>query len=244
MRSQGTDGDGWDAPASGAVAMSPLNREFFARDTLTVARELLGQRLVRLLDGQRLSGRIVEVEAYVGEDDEASHARFGPTRRNALMYGRAGQSYVYLIYGLHHCLNVVTEREGFPAAVLIRAMEPLEGLEVMRTRRGRRPSVELANGPGKLCQALGIDRRFDGADLCAPGALLFLEEDARVPDEAVVAGPRIGVRGDEVAVTVPWRFCVRGDRHVSRGARGPVAPASGAPASSGPNRGRRLQHDC
>ncbi|MFQ6100681.1 MAG: DNA-3-methyladenine glycosylase [Anaerolineae bacterium] len=213
-------------------AMSRLNRDFFARDTLTVARALLGQRLVRVLDGVRLSGRIVEVEAYIGEEDRASHARFGRTRRNMPMYGQPGHAYVYFIYGMHHCLNLVTEREGYPAAVLIRALEPLEGIEVMQARRwpepcpelrrrtvqgrGGRPDVQLTGGPARLCQALAIDRWFDGADLCAPGALLFIEEDAAVPDEAIVTGPRIGVRGDGVALTAPWRFYVRGNRYVSR----------------------------
>ncbi len=193
-----------------------LKREFFARDTLVVARELLGQRLVRVLDGSRLSGRIVEVEAYVGEDDQASHARPGRTKRNAPMYGPPGHAYVYFIYGMHHCFNVVTERDGFPAAVLIRALEPLEGVEEMRARRGGRPDVQLTSGPARLCQALDVDRRFDGDDLCAPDALLFLEEDVCMPDEAVAAGPRIGVRGDETAMTIPWRFYVWGNEHVSR----------------------------
>jgi DNA-3-methyladenine glycosylase len=204
--------------------MSHLSRAFFARDTLIVARELLGHRLVCVLDGARLSGRIVEVEAYVGEGDQASHARFGRTRRNASMYGPPGHAYVYFIYGIHHCLNVVTERDGYPAAALIRALEPLEGLEEMRVRRWpgsaegprNRSDMQLTSGPARLCQALGIDRRFDGADLCAPAALLFLEEDASIPDGAVVTGPRIGVRGDEVAVTIPWRFYVRDSQHVSR----------------------------
>lgn len=204
--------------------MARLSRDFYARDTLTVARELLGQRLVRLLEGKRASGRIVEVEAYTGEQDKASHARFGRTRRNRPMYGPPGHAYVYLIYGIHHCLNVVTERDGFPAAILIRALEPLEGIEAMRRRRqtavaggrGNRPNVLLTSGPGRLCQALGIDRRFDGADLCAPDALLFVTEDAAVPDEAVATGARVGVRGDEVAVTVPWRFTIQGNRYVSR----------------------------
>jgi DNA-3-methyladenine glycosylase len=196
--------------------MSRLRRDFFARDTLTVARELLGQRLVRVLDGRRLSGRIVEVEAYVGEDDQACHARCGRTERNAPMYGPPGHAYVYFVYGMHHCLNVVTEEEGYPAAVLIRALEPLEGIEEMRARRGGRPDVQLTSGPARLCQALGIDRRFDGVDLCAPDARVFLEEDATLASETIVTGPRIGVRGDEVAVTVPWRFTIRGNRYVSR----------------------------
>jgi len=193
-----------------------LNHDFFARDTLAVARELLGQRLVRVLDGERLVGRIVEVEAYVGEEDGASHASCGVTRRNAPMYGPPGHAYVYFIYGMHHCFNVVTEREDYPAAVLIRALEPLEGLETMRARRSGRPDAQLTSGPARLCQALGIDRRFDGADLCAPGGLLFFEDGGAVPDGAVASGPRVGVRGDAAAVSAPWRFCVRGSRYVSR----------------------------
>ncbi|MBU0704436.1 MAG: DNA-3-methyladenine glycosylase [Chloroflexi bacterium] len=196
--------------------MTRLNRDFFARDTLTIARELLGQRLVRVLDGRRLSGRIVEVEAYVGDGDRACHASRGRTRRNATMFGPPGHAYVYFVYGMHHCLNAVTEREGYPAAVLIRALEPLEGIEEMRVRRGGRPDVQLTSGPAKLCQALEIDRQLDGADLCAPDATLFLEDDTPIPGDAVATGPRIGVRGDEVAMTIPWRFYVRDNRYVSR----------------------------
>jgi DNA-3-methyladenine glycosylase len=201
--------------------MSRLGRDFFARDTLAVARDLLGQRLVRMMDGAawdglRLSGRIVEVEAYVGETDQASHASCGPTRRNAPMYGPPGHAYVYFVYGMHYCFNIVTEREGYPAAVLIRALEPLEGIEEMRVRRGGRSDLPLTSGPARLCQALGIDRRFDGVDLCAPDALLFLEKGVSIPDENIATGPRIGVQGDEVAVTIPWRFYVRDSRHISR----------------------------
>jgi len=196
--------------------MSRLSRDFFARDTLTVARELLGQRLVRVLDGARLSGRIVEVEAYIGEDDRASHAHCGPTGRNAPMFGPPGYAYVYFIYGMHHCFNVVTERENYPAAVLIRALEPLQGIEAMRARRDGVPNLRLTSGPARLCQALGIDRLFDGADLCAPDALLFIEQDAGVPDDAAATGSRVGVRGNAAALTAPWRFYIRGSRHVSR----------------------------
>lgn len=193
-----------------------LNRPFFAQDTLSVACGLLGQRLVRVLDGERLSGRIVEVEAYVGEEDQACHARCGRTERNAPMYGPPGHAYVYFVYGMHHCFNVVTEREGFPAAVLVRALEPLEGIEAMRARRGRRADVELTSGPARLCQALGIDRRLNGVDLCASNAVLFIEENGAKLKGVVAAGPRVGVRGDEAALTVPWRFCVQGNRYVSR----------------------------
>jgi DNA-3-methyladenine glycosylase len=198
-----------------------LDRDFFNRDTLIVARELLGRRLVRRPDERGsqelpLSGRIVEVEAYVGETDHACHARCGRTKRNAAMYGPPGHAYVYFVYGMHYCLNVVTGREGFPAAVLIRALEPLEGIGVMRERRGGRPDVQLTSGPARLCQALGIDRGFDGMDLCVPDSHLFVEQDGAVPDGQVVTGPRVGVRGDETALTVPWRFYIRDNRYVSR----------------------------
>ncbi len=196
--------------------MAHLGRDFFARDTLAVARELLGQRLVRIWEGERLSGCVVEVEAYIGEEDQACHARCGRTKRNATMYGPPGHAYVYFVYGMHHCLNVVTGRKGFPAAVLIRALEPLEGIEVMRARRGGRADVELTSGPARLCQALGIDRRFDGVDLCVPDASLFVEKSGALPDVAVTTGPRVGVRGDEAALAAPWRFYVQDNGYVSR----------------------------
>lgn len=204
-------------PAVGGSAQ-PLPREFYDRPTLVVARELLGQLLVRYVDGQRLSGRIVEVEAYIGEDDKASHASRGLTERTRPMYGPPGLAYVYLIYGMHHCLNVVTEREGFPAAVLIRGLEPLEGLEAMRRRRAGRPLVMLTDGPAKLCQAMAIDRRLNGHDLTI-GQELWLEPGLPVPDEHVVRTSRIGVRGDERARTVPWRLLdTRTVSHARKGA--------------------------
>jgi DNA-3-methyladenine glycosylase len=194
--------------------MERLLRAFYARDTLTVARELLGQRLVRLLDGQRVAGRIVEVEAYMGEKDQASHAAPGRTERNAVMYGPPGHAYVYFIYGMHHCFNVVTEREGFPAAVLVRAIEPVEGIEVMRRNRPGRSGVELTNGPAKLCYALGIDRALNAMDLVTSDEL-WLEQDEFVVDERVKTGPRVGVRGDERAVEVEWRFWIESNPWVS-----------------------------
>jgi len=187
--------------------MVRLARDFFARETLTLARELLGQRLVRVTEGRRLSGRIVEVEAYIGEEDAACHASAGRTKRTEVMYGPPGHAYVYFIYGVHHCLNVVTEREGFPAAVLIRAIEPEEGLEVMRANRPGRPDAELTDGPAKLCQAFCIDLRLNGVDLCTSDEL-FLERSEPVPEARIVATPRVGVRGDEAAVNAPWRLCV------------------------------------
>jgi DNA-3-methyladenine glycosylase len=196
--------------------MERLDRAFYDRDTVTVARELLGQRLVRLLDGQRVSGRIVEVEAYVGEMDSACHAHRGQTARNAVMFGPPGYAYVYFIYGMHYCFNVVTDRKGYAAAVLVRALEPLEGIEVMRARRKGRTGVELTNGPAKLCYALGIDRALNGVDL-VEGGELWLEEGAPVAESEIASGPRVGVRGDEWALTVPWRFWVAGNLYVSKG---------------------------
>jgi DNA-3-methyladenine glycosylase len=201
-----------------------LLREFFARDTLSVARDLLGCCLVRTVaagergqaGASRMSGIIVEVEAYIGEEDEASHASHGLTMRNASMYGPPGHAYVYLIYGMYHCFNVVTEGEGFPAAILIRALEPLEGLPLMRECRGGRPDEQLTSGPGRLCEALLIDRQFDGADLCAPSARLFLEAGRPMAEDSVAVGPRINVRGNETALNAPWRLYVGGNRHVSR----------------------------
>ncbi len=172
-----------------------------------MARELLGARLVRVWEGQRLSGIVVETEAYIGEEDKASHAAVGRTQRNAVMYGPPGYAYVYQIYGVHFCLNVVTEAEGFPAAVLIRALWPEEGIEIMRRHRGGRPDDQLTNGPAKLCQALAIDRALNGADMVA-GDMLFFERGISFPDERVQRTPRIGVRGDERALTAPWRFVV------------------------------------
>jgi len=192
-----------------------LERAFYARETLTVARQLLGQRLLRLLDGQRLGGRIVEVEAYIGQEDRACHAARGHTPRTAVMFGPPGTAYVYFIYGLYHCLNVVTEAEGFPAAVLIRALEPLEGLPLMRRRRPGRADHELANGPGKLCRALGIGRELNGLDLVSSD-VLFIEEDAPIADEAVQTTPRVGVRGDAPALAAPWRFLIADSPFLSR----------------------------
>ena len=195
--------------------MGRLGRDFYRRSTLTVAQELLGKWLVRIVDGQRLSGLIVEVEAYIGEDDAACHAACGRTPRNEAMYGPPGIAYIYFIYGMHHCLNVVTEEEGFPAAVLIRALEPLEGLEIMRRHRPGRPDSKLTNGPAKLCQALAIGRDFNGVDLCT-GETLFIEEGRMVAQEGIRASPRIGIKANELARSVPWRFYLQGNDFVSR----------------------------
>ena len=186
-----------------------LPREFFARDTLTVARELLGARLVHIEDNFRLSGIISETEAYCGEQDLCSHAKAGRTPRTAVMYGPPGVAYVYFTYGMHWLFNTVTMPEGEPQAVLIRAIVPEEGIEVIAERRGSQPCPRWTDGPAKLTQALGIDGRHNGFDLCAPDAPIFIERGRSVPDEWVVTGPRIGLfTVPEPWKSRPWRFLV------------------------------------
>lgn len=188
----------------------PLPRNFYLRPTLTVAQELLGKILVHEHPGGRISGRIVETEAYVGQDDPASHAFRGKTPRNALMFGEAGYAYIYFIYGMYFCLNAVTEAQGFPAAVLIRAIEPLEGETQMGIHRGGVPRRQLGNGPGKLCQAFGLGREHNGSDLCRPP--LYIAEGAPPPAETLVCSTRIGIRR---GVEHPWRFYIAGNLFVS-----------------------------
>ena len=195
-----------------------LSRDFFAQDTLIIVRLLLGKRLVRRLNGQRLAGRIVEAEAYIGSDDKGCHASVGRTQRNEAMYGPPGHTYVYFTYGMHWMLNIVTEAEGFPAAVLIRALEPLEGIAAMVCNRRGRSRFELCSGPARLAQALGITRTLNGVDLCLRrGAELWLEDAPRVPDDDVVTGPRIGLNNTpEPWKSMPWRFYARGNAFVSK----------------------------
>ena len=191
--------------------MERIPREFFARPTLEVARDLLGARLVRVEnDGTRTAGIIVETEAYIGEEDLGCHARAGKTPRTAVMYGPPGHAYVYFTYGMHWLFNIVTEREGFPAAVLVRALWPTEGLERIAARRAGRPPKEWANGPAKLCYALGIDGKFNGLDLCAPNSPLFVEFGVSFPEESVTRGPRVGLNTvPEPWKSIPWRFRVQ-----------------------------------
>jgi DNA-3-methyladenine glycosylase len=187
---------------------------FYARPAVVVARELLGARIVSSVDGLLTVGRIVETEAYTGPDDEASHAaaRIGRTARNAAMFGPPGSAYVYRIYGVHWCLNVVTDTVDHPAAVLIRAIEPITGFDVMHERRGRRTIARclIGRGPGNLARALGIDGALNGQSLrVAP--LRLLRGDA-IDDAAIATGPRIGVTR---AVEEPLRFFIRGNPSVS-----------------------------
>jgi DNA-3-methyladenine glycosylase len=191
-----------------------LTRDFYDRPTLAVARAVLGMRLVRIQDGQRLAGLITEAEAYVGETDLGCHARAGRTPRTAIMYGPPGHAYVYFTYGIHWMLNFVTQAEGFPAAVLIRAIQPLEGLEVIAARRAGRPPASWTDGPGKLCQALGIDGGLNGVDLCAGETALFVEQADPISDECVTIGPRVGLNSvPEPWKSMPWRFQAKSDIH-------------------------------
>jgi DNA-3-methyladenine glycosylase len=194
-----------------------LPRAFFDRPTLQVARDLLGKQLVRLDAGQRIAGTIVETEAYGGEEDLGCHCRAGRTQRTVVMYGQPGHAYVYFTYGMHWMLNFVTEAAGQPAAVLIRAILPTEGLEAIAIRRQPQRQENWTDGPAKLCQALDIDRRFNGADLCAlqgdPAKYerdsLWVENGAPIPDENVTIGPRVGLTSvPEPWKSVPWRFLV------------------------------------
>jgi DNA-3-methyladenine glycosylase len=189
----------------------PLPAAFYARQTELVARELLGAVLECTVNGTRCRGRIVETEAYTGEEDLACHAAAGRTARTEVLYGPAGRAYVYFIYGMHWCVNAVTRRAGMPSAVLIRAVEPLEGIEAMRRRRHGRPDGELTNGPAKLCEAFGITGpRHHGASLISSPLRILAGE--RVPDADVEVTPRIGISR---AASDPLRWIVRSSAFVS-----------------------------
>ena len=193
--------------------MAPvLPKGFYDRDTEIVAREMLGAILECRTAGGTASGVIVETEAYIGEHDPACHAAAGLTRRTAPLYGRPGISYVYFIYGVHWCFNAVTRSRGLPGAVLVRAVEPLDGVELMQERRGERArGVNLTNGPGKLCSALAIDGSLNGVSL--QSGPLVVRSGAVVPNDQVVTGPRVGITK---AVDWPLRYFVRGNPWVSR----------------------------
>jgi len=194
-----------------------LPREFYTRsNVLTVTRELLGKLLVvPARDGTRVSGIIVETEAYRGPEDRASHAYGGRrTNRTETMYQIGGTAYVYFVYGMYYQFNVVTNVADVPHAVLIRALEPVEGIDVMRRRRHNQPDQNLTNGPGKLCIALGIDRQLDRADLL--GDQVWIEEGEKVAPRRIASGPRIGIDYAERWAHKPWRFWIRSNSCVSR----------------------------
>ena len=179
------------------------DRTFFLRDAPTLARDLLGWVIETRIDGLYTSGRITEVEAY-RQEEPASHCYRGRTERNKAMFLDGGRLYVYFIYGMHYCVNIVAGEEGYGEAVLLRGIVPLEGIDVMRQRRGPRVrDRDLANGPGKLTQALGIGPEHDGVDLLAPDAPIKLQAGQPVPDDKVEQTSRIGI---SKAVELPWRW--------------------------------------
>ncbi len=187
-----------------------IPRAWLARPAVQVAPALLGARLVRVEDdGSRTSGIIVETEAYGPEEDLGCHCRHGPTPRARALYAPPGRAYVYFTYGMHWLFNVVVAAEGVPAAVLVRALWPDAGLARIAARRGQRPPREWTDGPAKVCQALAIDGRFHGVDLCAAEARLFLEFAWQFPPEAVTTGPRVGLNTvPEPWRSIPWRWRV------------------------------------
>ena len=190
-----------------------ISRTFYEQPTLAIARELLGKYLVRKHPDGKTVGRIVETEAYVGPKDLACHASRGRTARTEIMFGPAGFTYVYFIYGVYYCLNIVTEEVDHASAVLIRALEPVEGIELMKKRRRIEELRNLASGPGKLCQAFAIDKSLNGADVCA--GVLYVE-DRGEPAPKILATPRIGVDYAGKWKDKPWRFLIRGNEYVSK----------------------------
>lgn len=198
-----------------------LTRDFYRRDTVTVAKELLGKVLVHDINGNLLKGKIVETEAYLGFEDKAAHSYGGKrTKRVEVMYGQPGIAYVYLIYGMYYCFNIITKEEGVPEGVLIRAVEPIENINQMAINRFNKPYDELTNyqkrnltnGPGKLCLALVIDKRLNGIDLC--GDRLYLEDDEE-KNLDIVQTTRINIDYAEEAKYFPYRFYIKDNPYVS-----------------------------
>lgn len=196
-----------------------LNREFYTRtDTLRIARDLLGKLLVvpNPETGERVSGMIVETEAYLGVIDKAAHSYGGRrTERNEITYAEGGYVYVFFVYGMYHQLNLVTGASGHPHVVLIRALEPVDGVDTMRTRRGPMNDTNLTSGPGKLCIALGIDRSLNGVDL-VDSERIWVEDHRRIKKQDIDSGPRVGIDYAEEFVNEPWRFWVKGNQYVSK----------------------------
>jgi DNA-3-methyladenine glycosylase len=202
--------------------MNKLDRDFYLRDTLVVAQDLLGKLLVHETQDYRIAARIVETEAYIGPEDKGSHSYGGRrTKRHEAMYQIGGTSYVYLIYGMYFCFNVVTEQEDKPSAVLVRAVEPFDGVGHMaQLRYGMEPSalssrqkLGLCNGPGKLCMSMGIGRDENGLDLC--GSKLYIC-DAQSEPLIIKSSPRINIDYAEEYALKPWRFYIEGNKYVSK----------------------------
>lgn len=184
-----------------------LPAAFYDREVVDVARNLLGMRLVRWQDGKRIAGIISETEAYRGEEDLACHARVGRTKRTEVMYGPPGHAYIYFTYGMHWCLNCVCGEEGFPAAVLLRAIEPVEGLENIAERRKGVERKLWCNGPAKITRGLGLTGAQNGVDLTSKNGGLWIEQGERIPPEKIKAGPRVGMGSTpEPWYSMPWNF--------------------------------------
>ena len=194
-----------------------LSRDFYLQsNTVDIAKALLGKLLVVPTEsGERISGIIVETEAYLGVEDKAAHSYGGRrTARNEVTYAEGGRAYVFFVYGMHHQLNVVTGEAGRPQVCLVRAVEPFEGVDTMRARRGREIERELTSGPGKLCAALGIDRNFNGEDLL--GERIWIEYRPDVEKGEIAVGKRVGIDYAEEDADAPLRFWIRGNRFVSK----------------------------
>lgn len=195
--------------------MNKLSHSFFQRPTLAVARGLLGKYLVVKRGDTVVSGKIVETEAYVGEDDLACHASKGRTSRTETLYAEAGTLYVYLVYGMYHCVNIITESKGFPSAVLIRAVKPTEGVRIMERRRKTKRAAALASGPGKVCEAFGVTKRMNGKTVF--GDMLWIEDRGeRVRKSDIAAAPRVGVDYAGACKDYPWRFYIKNSAYISR----------------------------
>ena len=208
----------------------PASRDFFRRDAPTLARALLGQRLVRVVDSQRLAGTIVETEAYCGAEDRAAHS-FGHRRtpRTEPMFADGGTAYVYFTYGMHHCMNVVAATRDDPQAVLIRALEPTEGLDAIRRRRpAARRDTDLCSGPARLCEAMAIDRTLSGLDLLDSEAIWIERLTRRPPPVSrLTVTPRVGVKYAADWADKPLRYCLKDHPHVSRPPRSAFAATAG-----------------
>lgn len=194
-----------------------LERNFFLSPTLEVAKNLLGKTLVRVYQGKRISGKIVETEAYIGPKDKASHAYLGKrTPRNQAEFLIGGHIYIYLVYGMYWQLNISTEQEGKPTCVLIRALEPLEGIEKMKKLRKTQDFLNLTNGPGKLCQALALDKSFYGEDLCS-SKRIWLKDAPKIKENQIVKTSRIGIDyAGPFWAKIKWRFYIKENKFVSQ----------------------------
>jgi len=192
-----------------------LSKEFYLReDTLAVARSLIGKLIVVPEGRRRVSAMIVETEAYLGETDKAAHSFGGRrTKRTEVMYAAGGTVYVFFVYGMYHQLNVVTGPADHPHAILLRAAEPVEGVNVIRERRGKMPDKNLTSGPGKLCIALGVDKRFNGESF--RGKRIWLEDFREFADGDIITGPRVGIAYAEEFTEMPWRFWLKDNPFVS-----------------------------